>query len=592
MTGLADGTEFEKVMILARCAAPRNPALAKFCSGAESGAAALRVSLPIDKRSGQTDICRQGRVKSGANPSAFIFVVKRDTSTASTKYDTSLRSHILHCEAIDVYHQSAMPSATNGDHELPFGQTVPLWLDGKEIQTSTTYDVTSPLTGKVIYKSASASVEDAEKAILSAQKAFESWSQSKPNDRRDILLKAADELMKRKDELYKVSNGETGEIDSMFGFEINLAMQACRSAAGLIAAVRGSVPTVTDQGKSAMVIREPYGVVLSIAPWNAPYVLGLRSVLGPLAMGNTVVLKGSEASPGAYWEIASILHEAGLPAGCLNTISHRPSDAAAVTSAIIAHPLVRKVTFTGSTNTGSIIASQAAKHLKPTLMELGGKAPTIICEDAKLDEAALGTALGAFLHSGQICMSTERVLVHAAIADKFKEALKGTLDQVFSNPEGLVLVNEAPVTKNKQLLEDAISKGAKVVYGDPKHNSSSKTSMKPVVIENVKEGMDIYHVESFGPTVSMIVVESDEEAVKIANDTDYGLTAAVFTEDLRRGLRIAKQIKAGAVHINSMSVHDESSLPHGGFKKSGYGRFNGLEGLEEWVQTKTITWKD
>lgn len=189
-------------------------------------------------------------------------------------------------------------------------------------------------------------------------------------------------------------------------------------------------------------------------------------------------------------------------------------------------------------------------------------------------------------------MSTERIIVHASVAEDFKAALKPTLDQVFGHPGGLILVNDAPVQKNKQLLEDAVSKGAKVVYGDHKHQADVKTAMRPVVIENVKEGMDIYHTESFGPTVSLFVVGSDDEAIKLANDTDYELAAAVFTEDLRKGLRIAKKVQSGAVHINSMSVHDESALPHGGHKKSGYGRFNSVEGLEEWVQTKTITWRN
>jgi acyl-CoA reductase-like NAD-dependent aldehyde dehydrogenase len=469
---------------------------------------------------------------------------------------------------------------------------VPLWLDGQEIETNVTYDVISPTTGQVLYKSCSASVEDAYAAIDSASRAFELWSQTKPSIRRDVLLRAADGLLKRKDELFKLSSEETGAADSMFGFEFELAVEACKTVAGLISAVVGSVPTPMDDGKSAMIFREPYGVVLSIAPWNAPYILGLRACLGPLAMGNTVILKGSEMSPGPYWAIASILHEAGLPKGCLNTIIHRPQDAAVVTSSIISSPAVKKITFTGSTNTGAIIASQAAKLLKPTLMELGGKAPTIVCDDADLEQAALGCALGAFLHSGQICMSTERILVHAAVAEKFKTIFIGVIDQVFSQESGLILVNEAPVLRNRQMLQEAISKGAKVVHGDLEHKSELKSAMRPVVLENVHDGMSIYHDESFGPTVSLFVIKSDDEAIKIANDTNYGLAAAVFTEDLRRGLRIARKIQSGAVHINSMSVHDESALPHGGYKKSGYGRFNGLQGLEEWVQTKTVTWKD
>jgi acyl-CoA reductase-like NAD-dependent aldehyde dehydrogenase len=476
---------------------------------------------------------------------------------------------------------------------MSFSSGIPLWLDGKEVITESTFEVISPNTGKPIYKSSSASIADAEKAIESAAASQEAWAATKPSVRRDVFLRAAEGFLKRRDELYKITQEETGAAESMFDFEFNLAVEGCKNIAGLIpVATRGIVPTPSEDGKSAIVIREPYGVVLSIAPWNAPYVLGLRACLGPLAMGNAVILKGAEASPGAYWAIASILHEAGLPKGCLNTIVHRPEDAAAVTSAIISSPHVRKITFTGSTATGSIIASQAARLLKPTLMELGGKAPTIVCQDADVQQAALGCALGAFLHSGQICMSTERIIVHADVAESFKKAFGPTVNQVFGETQSMTLISDVPVRRNKNLLEDAISKGAVVIHGDANHSDDRKAAMRPVIIENVTRDMDIYHNESFGPTVSLYTVNSDEEAIELANDTDYGLAAAIYTEDLRRGLRLAKKIKSGAVHINGMSVHDETSLPHGGFKKSGYGRSNGLEGLEEWVQTKTITWKD
>lgn len=481
---------------------------------------------------------------------------------------------------------SSNPSA-NG-----LGPVIPLWLDGEQINTSLTYDVVSPSTGQEIYKSSSASVDDALRAVKSSQAAFETWAHVKPNEKRDILLRASDILLRRKEEMRSISRQETGEVDSMFDFEFNLAVQACKAVAGLIPAVRGAAPTVTDEGRSAMVLREPYGVVLSIAPWNAPYILGFRACLAPLAMGNTVVLKGSESSPGVYWAIASVLHEAGLPKGCLNTIIHRQQDAAEVTSALIASPSIRKVTFTGSATVGGIVASQAAKLLKPTLMELGGKAPTIVCEDANLQDAAFGAALGSFIHSGQVCMCTERVIVHAAVADKFKELFKQTIDQIFGNPEGLILVNGTPVLKNKSLISDAISKGAKLIHGNTEQKTSVQSAMHPMVVEDVKEGMTIYHTESFGPTVSLFTVENDDDAIRLANDTEYGLSASIYTEDLRRALRLAKKIQSGAVHINSMSVHDESALPHGGHKSSGYGRFNGVEGLEEWVQTKTVTWKD
>lgn len=187
-------------------------------------------------------------------------------------------------------------------------------------------------------------------------------------------------------------------------------------------------------------------------------------------------------------------------------------------------------------------------------------------------------------------MATERILVNAKVADEFRQVLSATIDQIFPDQNGLVLVDKAPVERNAALLSDAIAKGAKALYGDVNDKRALATAMRPVIIENVSKDSDLYYQESFGPTVSLFIVENDEEAIQIANDTEYGLASAVFTENLQRGLRIARQIETGAVHINSMSVHDETSLPHGGAKKSGFGRFNGEEGLKEWVRLKTITW--
>ena len=315
--------------------------------------------------------------------------------------------------------------------------------------------------------------------------------------------------------------------------------------------------------------------------------------------GNTVILKGSESAPATYWALASILHDAGLPPGCLNTIYHRPADAAQITNHLISSPVIGKINFTGSTAVGSKIAALAGKTLKPMVMELGGKASSIVCEDADLQNAAQQCVLGAFLHAGQICMATERILVHNKIERHFAEVLKVTMDNFFASSRKDTksmdvpqLISSAPVEKNKRLLADAISKGANVVYGDERGAEKSPTRMRPVVLENVKKEMDIYYTESFGPTVSIYTFENDEEAIELANDTEYGLTGAVFTEDLRRGLKIARAIKTGAVHINSMTVHDEPLLPHGGTKNSGFGRFNGLIGLDEWARTKVVTWRD
>ncbi|KAF2724596.1 salicylaldehyde/vanillin dehydrogenase-like protein [Polychaeton citri CBS 116435] len=472
-------------------------------------------------------------------------------------------------------------------------RTIPLWLAGKEAKTSRTVDVVSPLTGDVLYQASAATEEDVTAAVAAAEAALPAWRSTKPAFRRELFVRAADELVRRKEDLWKFCNTETASTESYFAFDFNNTLEGLKSCAGLIAsASQGTVPQLLDEGRSAMLVPEPYGVVAAIAPWNAPCTLGLRSFLGPLAMGNTVIVKGPERAPGCYWALADIFHKAGLPEGCLQTIICRPEDAAQVTSTLVAAPAVKKINFTGSTAVGSVIGGLAGKHLKPVLMELGGKAPAIVCEDADIELAALQCAVGAFLYSGQICMSTERILVNRAIADKFRKALKATIDQVVPDANGLVLIDKTPVGKNKELLQDAVGKGAKTLYGDIGDARPLATAMRPVVVEGTKKGMDLYYTESFGPTVSLIVVESDEEAIKIANDTDYGLSSAVFTSNLQRGIKLAKQIETGAVHINQMSVHDEPYLPHGGAKKSGFGRFNGAEGLREWVRLKNITWND
>ncbi|PYI36445.1 vanillin dehydrogenase [Aspergillus indologenus CBS 114.80] len=477
--------------------------------------------------------------------------------------------------------------AKNNTNGLP--AIIPLIVNNESVITDVAFDVKNPTTGEVIDRCAGASVDDANRAVAAAKAAFPAWSQTKPSDRRDILNKAADIMLSRKEELIRYQMESTGAGRMFVEKTFMLGVGFLKDFAALIPSVEGAVPSVN--GESAMVIKQPYGVVLGIAPWNAPYILGVRAVALPLAAGNTTILKGSELAPKCFWAIGDIFREAGLPAGCVNVVFHQTSDAAAVTTALIAHPAVRKINFTGSTVVGSIIASTAGKYVKPVLLELGGKASAIVLDDANLEKAAMCCAMGAFLHSGQICMSTERIVVQRSVADRFKQLVAEASEKVFGkHVPPLGLVNSAAVKKNKGLVEDALSKGANLVYGQAQGIDSNSNSMRPVIVGDVTKNMDLYATESFGPTVSLLVVDTEADAVALANDTEYGLTSAVFTSNLFRGLRVAKQIEAGAVHINSLTVHDEPVLPHGGWKSSGYGRFGGVGGYDEWLQTKTVTW--
>ncbi|KAK7744085.1 hypothetical protein SLS53_003603 [Cytospora paraplurivora] len=471
------------------------------------------------------------------------------------------------------------------------GITVPFWINGKEVVPSKTFDVINSATLKVIHQCSSATEADAEAAVEAAAKAFPAWKNTPPTQKRDVFLKAAEIMERRRAELVNNMVEELGVPSDWANFNISLAKEFITDVAGRCITIEGVLPTSENTDTGAMVVKEPFGVVLAIAPWNSPYILGTRSVVFPMAAGNTVVFKTSELSPKTHWGIASVFHEAGLPAGVLNTVTHSTADAAAVTKTIIANEHVKKINFTGSTTVGRIIARLAGDHIKPVLLELGGKSPAIVWDDADLDRAADQIALGAFLNAGQVCMSTERVIVHRGAAAAFEGRLLASIEKFFpTSADAPLLIHQPAADKVRRLLRDARGKGAELLHSDFEAPLPVPTRLRPVVVKGVTEDMEIYRHESFGPTVGLHVVDTEEEALRLANDTEYGLTSAVFTEDLRRGLRLARGIETGAVHINSMTIHDESSLPHGGAKGSGYGRFNAA-GLEEWVRTKTITFK-
>ncbi|KAH7001495.1 aldehyde dehydrogenase domain-containing protein [Ilyonectria destructans] len=483
---------------------------------------------------------------------------------------------------------------SNGTHPSNGSlHTVPLLINGSDHHSIQAFDVVSPATGKVVHRCHSASVDDANLAVEAAAKALKTWRKTPPEQRRDIFLRAAEVMERRRTELRQYMGDETGGEADWTDFNLTVSINHIKDVAGRIATVEGSFPTTMSPDTSAIVMQEPYGVVLAIAPWNAPYILGTRAVIFPIATGNTVVFKGSELSPRTMLSIASVFQEAGLPDGVLNVIFNERSSAAAVTSALIQNPHVRKINFTGSTAVGRIIAKLAGDHLKPVVLELGGKAPAIVWEDADLDLAAEQCALGAFINSGQVCMSTEKILVHKAIRSEFEKKLAASVAKIFSaENDAPVLISAAAVGKNKALVKDAVSNGASIVHGDLDLQETTQTRLRPIIVSNVTTDMDLYKTESFGPTVSILEIETEDEAIRLANDTEYGLSSAVFTSDLRRGLRIAREIETGAVHINNMSVHDESGLPHGGAKSSGYGRFNSSAGLSEWVRSKTVTFRN
>lgn len=472
-------------------------------------------------------------------------------------------------------------------------QTSHLLIAGEQRQASAgaTFERRNPLDGQVATRAAAASIEDAREAVESAARAFPAWSSLGPSVRRGYLLKAAEALEARSAEISAAMADETGASGIWAGFNVHLAAGIFLEAAALTTQIAGEVIPSDVPGSLAMAIRQPAGVVLGIAPWNAPVILGARAIAVPLACGNTVVLKGSELCPATHGLIIAALQDAGFPQGVVNFVTNAPEDAAAVVAAMVSHVAVRRVNFTGSTHVGRIIATLCAQHLKPAVLELGGKAPLLVLDDADLDAAVNAAAFGAFANSGQICMSTERIVVDQSVADAFVARLR---DKALSLPLGdprlgpVVLgsvVDLATVQRCNALIDDALSKGATLVCG----GKVNTTLMPATLLDHVNSTMKIYSDESFGPVKAIVRVSGEEAAIACANDNPYGLSAAVFTRDTARGWRVARRIESGICHVNGPTVHDEAQMPFGGVKGSGYGRFGGKAGIEAFTELRWIT---
>lgn len=450
---------------------------------------------------------------------------------------------------------------------------------------------TNPVSGEVASEAVAMQAGDMAAIAEAAQTGFEEWSRQGPNARRTVLLAAAAALEGRRQEIVETMICETGGTRGWGMFNVTLAVSMLREAASLTTQINGEVIPSDKPGCLAMAIREPVGVILSIAPWNAPIILAVRAMATPLACGNAVILKASEICPRTHELVVAALAEAGFPAGVVNVVTNAPQDAAEVVAALIAHPAVKRINFTGSTAVGRIIAMRAAEQLKPCLLELGGKAPLIVLEDADLDETVKAAAFGAYFNQGQICMSTERLIVVEAVADEFAQRFADkvrTLEAGDPAVDGAALgavVDEHTVERVNTLIDDAVSKGAEILVG----GKCDSVLMPPTLLDHVTGSMALYREESFGPIVGMIRAADEAEAIRIANDCEYGLSAAVFTRDAARGLKVARQVRSGMCHVNGPTVHDEAQMPFGGVGASGYGRFGGRAGVDQFTELRWIT---
>jgi acyl-CoA reductase-like NAD-dependent aldehyde dehydrogenase len=456
----------------------------------------------------------------------------------------------------------------------------------------TTFEDRDPYTGQVVAKVAAAGADDARHAIEAAAAAFPAWRATAPAERQRVFLKAADLLEARTEEVVGLLARETGCSFGFGMFQLHFVPGLFRQAAGIAYAPIGQVIPSDVPGTFAMGLRRPAGVVGAIAPWNAALILSARSIAAPLVLGNTVVLKPSEWSPlsgGLLW--GEIFAEAGLPEGVLNIVTHAPGAAGPIGEELVSHPAVRRINFTGSTNTGRMLAEAAGRNLKRIVLELGGYNPLIVLGDADLEYAVNASAFGAFLHQGQICMSARKIIVERSIADEFTEQLAAktkTLKAGDPKEQDTVigpLITEDALATVKARVDEAVAKGARVLAG----GDASGPCYQATLLADVPDDSELAKLETFGPVASIDVVESPEEAVARANATSYGLSAGILTSDPDRGFSLAQQIEAGIVHVNDQPVGDEPQMPFGGVKDSGWGRFGGQAVIDEFTELRWVT---
>lgn len=469
-----------------------------------------------------------------------------------------------------------------------------MYINGKWVDASNkgTFEDYNPYTGEVYAHVAAGTREDATRAIEAAAAAFPEWSETPPSERRKIFLKAADIMERRKDELIEAMMEEVGGTVAISEFQMNFVPGLFRMAAGAAYQVKGEIIPADKPKAFFMAIRQPAGVVACFGPFNVPYILSSRSFALPVAYGNTAVLKPSEEAPltGGIL-LAEIFDEAGLPPGVLNVVTCTREDAVEVGDEMIAHPAVKRVSFTGSTEVGRIIAEKSGRHLKRAVLELGGKDPLIILGDVDVDTAVEKAMVGSFLHQGQICMSTERIIIENSIADEFTEKLKQialglptgdpTDPNVFVGP----LINQRAVDKVHEHVQEAIAGGAELVAG----GTYDQLVYKPTVVLDVTPDMKLYTEQTFGPVAPIVVVKDAEEALKVANNSKYGLSSGILTNDFTRALDIAMRLETGMVHIGDQTVNDEPQVPFGGVKGSGFGRMGGDAALDEFTELRWIS---
>ncbi|HMM94558.1 NAD-dependent succinate-semialdehyde dehydrogenase [Phycicoccus sp.] len=476
------------------------------------------------------------------------------------------------------------------------GLPLDLFVDGRSVAASDggRFDVLDPATGEVVATVADGTVEDAAAAVDAAHAAGPGWAATPPRERAEVLRRAFEGMTARADELAHLIALENGKALPDARGEVAYAAEFFRWYAEEAVRASGELTTAPSGANRILVLRQPVGVAVLVTPWNFPAAMATRKIGPALAAGCTVVLKPASDTPLTALLMARILDDAGVPAGVVNVLPSRRSGA--VVSAMLHDPRVRKLSFTGSTEVGRVLLKEAADQVVNCSMELGGNAPFLVFDDADLDAALDGAMLAKMRNGGEACTAANRFFVQAGVAEEFSRRLAermgalrlgpGTADETQVGP----LVNEDAAAKVDELVRGAVDAGGRVVVGGTRPDRPG-FYYEPTVLTDVPREAAILREEIFGPVAPVVTFTDEDEAVELANDTEYGLVSYVYTGDLARGLRLAERLDSGMVGLNRGLVSDPAA-PFGGTKQSGIGREGGHEGMLDYLESKyvAVTW--
>ena len=464
------------------------------------------------------------------------------------------------------------------------------YIAGKAIDVppSAFTDVVNPANQKPFARIFMAEEQHMLAAIDAADAAKEAWSKTPPAERERILFRAADELEKATQELVELLIDEAGSTFGKAHFEVPFAANMVRSIAGEARRIHGDVMASDVPGLMSIAIRRPLGVVAGISPFNFPVVLSLKKVAFALAAGNTFVLKPSEETSLIGLKLAEVLERAGVPAGVFNVV---PGDGARMAQVLYDDPRIKLISFTGSTKVGRTIATECAKRGKRVVLEMGGKSPLIVLKDADIDYSVDTACFGLFIHQGQICMAGSRVIVEAPIYEEFLKRFAAKAQTLkVGDPRDphtvigpLIRSSQCPMIDRK--VKDAVAAGARLLCGGKYEGNF----YHPTVVADVKPEMAAFRDELFGPVAAVSKANDADHALALANNSAYGLSSAVLTNNMQLAMKFALELEAGMVHLNGPTVHDEATVPFGGVKDSGMGREGGRWSIEEMTEVKWVT---